>query len=117
MYFEECDVDDLWISIKLENNKSLILVNMYRHQSYTSKTFKENFVNVLDILNEKKKYFIIGSDVNINLFNRDQHICDYLNCISSPCAKQFVDLLMILSYDCSSSSLIDHFYSSFWEIR
>ena len=89
---------------------------MYRHQSSTFKTFKENFLNVLDILNEKKKYFIIGSDANINLFNRDQHTCDYLNCISSG-AQQFVDLLMILCSDCSSSSLIDHFYSSFREIR
>ena len=26
--FEQCDVDDLWISIKLENNKSFIVGNV-----------------------------------------------------------------------------------------
>ena len=111
--FKQCDVDDLWISIKLGNNKHLILGNVYRHPSSTFNTFKENFVKVLDKLNEKKRDFIIGGDVNINLFNRDQRTCDYLNCVSSAVAKQFVDSPTRLSSDCSSSSLIDHVYSSF----
>ena len=38
----------------------------------------------------KRKKNIIGGDVNINLFNRDQCTCDYLNCVSSAGAKQFV---------------------------
>ena len=42
--FKQCDVDDLWISIKLGNNKHLILGNVYRHLSSTFNTFKENFV-------------------------------------------------------------------------
>ena len=37
-----CDVDDLWISIKLENNKSFIVSNIYRHPSSGIDTFKEN---------------------------------------------------------------------------
>ena len=76
MSFKQCDVDDLWISIKLRNNKHLILGNVYRHPSSTFNTFKENFVKVLDKLNEKKRDFIIGGDVNINLFSRDQRTCD-----------------------------------------
>ena len=53
--FEQCDVDDLWISIKLENNKSFIVGNVYRHPSSGIDTLKKNFLNVLDLLNEKKK--------------------------------------------------------------
>ena len=85
---------------------------MYRHPSTTFNTFKENFLKVLDILNEKKRFYNRG-DVNIILFNRDQLTCDYLNCISSAGAKKFVDSPARLSSDCSSSFLIDHVYYSF----
>ena len=59
VFFEQCDVDDLLISIKLENNKYLVLGNVYRHPSSTLNTFKENFLKVLDILNEKKKILMV----------------------------------------------------------
>ena len=68
VFFEQCDKDDLWISIKLENNKSFIIGNVYRHPSSGINTFKENFLNVLDLLNEKKKCYIIGGDIN-NKYN------------------------------------------------
>ncbi len=48
-------------------------------------------LNVLDLLNEKKKCYIIGGDININLFSGDQHTRDNLDCISSAGALQFVD--------------------------
>ena len=60
-----------------------------------------------------KKYFFISGDINLNLFNRDQCTCDYLDCISSAGARQFVDYPTTLSSECSSSSLIDHVFSSF----
>ena len=53
VFFEQCDVDDLWINVKIENNKSLIFGNVYRQQRSAFNTLKESFLNVLDILNEK----------------------------------------------------------------
>ena len=69
--FEQCNVDDLWISIKLENNKSFVVGNVYRHPSSGIVTFKENLLNVLDLINNKKKCYTICGDININLFTRD----------------------------------------------
>ena len=74
---------------------------------------KKKILNVSDLLNEKNKYYIIGGDININLFNRDQRTFDYLECISSAGALQFVDSPTRYSADYSSSSLIDHIYSNF----
>ena len=74
------------ISIELENNKYFKVDNVYRHPSSAIDTFKENFNNVLDLTNEMKKCYIIGCDININLFVTDQSTCDYLNCISSASA-------------------------------
>ena len=51
--FVQCDVDDLLISVKLKNNKSFRVSNVYRHLSSAFDTFKENFFNILDISNEK----------------------------------------------------------------
>ena len=64
-------------------------------------------------MNEYKKRFFIDGDINLNLFNRGQCTCDYLDCISSAGALQFVDLPTRHSADYLSSSLIDHVYSSF----
>ena len=47
------------------------------------------------------------------MLNRDQRTCDYLDCISSAGALQFVDSPTRHSADYSSCSLIDHVYSSF----
>ena len=66
MSFEQCDVDDLWISIKLKNNKSFIVGSVYRLPSTAFDTFKENSLNVLDLTNKKNKYYTIGGDININ---------------------------------------------------
>ena len=41
---EQSDVDDLWISIKLENNKYFIVRNVYRHPSTAFDTFKGKFL-------------------------------------------------------------------------
>ena len=49
--FEHCDVDDLWISIKLENNECFLICNVYRHPSSAIDTFKTIFLNFLDLLN------------------------------------------------------------------
>ena len=42
--FEQCDVDDLWIFIKLKNNKYFIVGNVYRRPSSAIDTFKENSI-------------------------------------------------------------------------
>ena len=86
---------------------------MYRHPSSTFSNFEEIFLKVLRILNEKR-FCNWWYNVNINLFKRDQCTCDFLNCISSAGAKQFVYSPTKLSSYCFSSSLIYLFYSSFW---
>ena len=67
----------------------------------------------MDLINEKKKSYIIGGDINTNLFNGDQRTCDYLDCISSSGALKFVNSPTRHSADYSSCSLIDHVFSSF----
>ena len=85
---------------------------MYRHPSSVFALFEKNFLHVLDFLNERKKDYVIGGDVNINLLKCDQHTIDYLNCISSVGVKQFVNSPTRYSADFSSNSLIDHVYSN-----
>ena len=91
--------------------KKFIVGNVYRHSNSAFDAFKEIFLNVLDLLN--KKYYIIGGVVSINLVNRDQRICDYLNCIYSAYGLQFVGSPTRHSANHSSSSLINHVYSRF----
>ena len=62
---------------------------------------------------ERKQDYIIGCDIKINLINCILRTFDYLDCISSSCAKQFFDSPNKHSADYSFSSLIDHLYSSF----
>ena len=58
-------------ALKLENTKPFIVGNVYRHPSSGIVTFKENLLNVLDLINNKKKCYTICGDININLFTRD----------------------------------------------
>ena len=51
--FEQCDVDDLLVNIKLENNKFVIVGNVYKYPCSALATFKEYFRHVLDLSNEK----------------------------------------------------------------
>ena len=112
MSFNQCDVDDLWINVKLGNSKCVTIGNVYRHPSSVFALFEKNFLHVLDFLNERKKDYVIGGDVNINLLKCDRHTIDYLNCISSVGVKQFVNSPTRYSADFSSNSLIDHVYSN-----
>ena len=111
--FSQCDVDDLWIKFKLESNKSMIVGNLYRHPSSSFTLFQENFLRVLDSLNDKNKDFIIGGDININLLKCDQRTSDYLDCISCAGVRQVVNSPTRCSSDFSLSSLIDHVYTNF----
>ena len=45
--FEQCDVDDLLVNIKLENNKFVIVGNVYRHPSSVFAILHKNFGNFL----------------------------------------------------------------------
>ena len=89
--FGESDVDNLWLKVKLSNNKSMVVSNLYRHPSSLFTVFQENFVHVLDYFNNKNRDFIIGGYVNINLLKTDQHIVEYLECISYAGARQVVN--------------------------
>ena len=48
VFFSQCGVDDLWIKLKLENNKSMIVGNLYRHPSSSFVQLQENFLRILD---------------------------------------------------------------------
>ena len=85
VFFSQCDVDDLLIKLKLGNNKSIIVGNLYRHPSSSFVQFQENFLRILDYLNGRNKDYIIGGDVNINLLKTDQRTIDYLECILCGC--------------------------------
>ena len=113
VFFIQCDVEDLLLKLKLGNNKSIIVGNLYRHPSSSFVQFQENFLRILDYLNGRNKDYIIGGDVNINLLKTDQRTIDYLECISCAGARQVVNTLTRYSCDYLSSSLIDHVYTSF----
>ena len=39
VFFGQSDVDDLWLKVKLGNNKSMIVGNLYRHLSSSFTVF------------------------------------------------------------------------------
>ena len=72
MSLNQCDVDDVWINVKLGNSKCVIVGNLYRHPSSVFALFEKNFLRALDYLCERKKDYVIGGDVNINLLKCDR---------------------------------------------
>ena len=49
---------------------------MYKHQSTTISAFQEDFMRVIDCLNEKNKHFVIGGYINTSMLKCDQCIVD-----------------------------------------
>ena len=49
-----CNLDDLWINVKLVNSICVIIGNVNRNTSYMFALFKKNFLNAIDFLNDRK---------------------------------------------------------------
>ena len=47
VFFGQSDMDDLLLKVMIGNNKSMVVGNLYRHQSSSFTVFQEKFVRVL----------------------------------------------------------------------
>ena len=83
---DECE--DLWLQVKLLNNKQFTTAAIYRHPRHNFEQFQYALLNSIEKLNKLNyKYYILG-DFNLNLLQ-------YHN---DPKIKLYVDLLSF--YDC-----------------
>ena len=93
-----------------KNNKTFIVLGVYRHPNGEIKEFVEMLEKILEEVRKEKKYVIIAGDFNINLanFNRNNDIKNYLN---SLLINDFIPtILMPTRITLNTATLIDHIY-------
>jgi len=108
----KCDrCEDVWIELKINNNKNLIVGSMYRHPSNVFKQFENEFINIIKTFKTNQKYIVLG-DFNINYrsLNAQQNIRNYDDHINSFGCSQLIDKPTKITQ--SSNTIIDHIYTS-----
>ena len=102
--------EDLWISIKNENN--FVLGVIYRHPKNSYANFRDSLCKSLDILNKSKTDYVIVGDINIDFlkYNIATNITRYANALNSVGCNFFIDKATRITSN--SASCIDHVYSN-----
>ena len=104
--------EDLWIEIKDQYKKSIIIGVLYFHPGNSVPDFQNSFENLILSLNKSKKPIFITGDFNIDSMNAKHDT--FFKSISTLGLgfQQLVSSPTHYSHINSSFSLIDHFYSN-----
>ena len=108
---ENCD--DIWVELTLYKNKKLIIGNIYRNPSPKFDTFQTKFSDTIDKLINQNISFIIGGDLNIDLFRDKDHL-NFKDQIKSLGIRQTVICPTRITWK-SKLTLLDHIYTSILE--
>ena len=107
------DCEDIWIELSIPKHKKITFGVIYRHPRHNFDNFMNKFCTILeDITNSN---FIIGGDINIDLFKDNNNITEYIGKILSYGCIQTVKSATRYSSDFKSKSLIDHVYTNLKE--
>ena len=108
--FEVSGCENIWIDVKLNNNKSLVIGTVYtgRHPNQNPSFFIEKFSEILHLLNVKNSTCFVLGDININgnKSKMSTHAVDYTNILKSYSFSQLIDKQTRVT-DLSQSN-IDH---------
>ena len=106
--FEVSGCENIWIDVKLNNNKNLVIGTVYRHPKQNPSFFIEKFSEILHLLNvDNATCFILGDmNININKSKMPTHAVDYTNILKSYFFFQLIDKPTGVTD--FSQSIIDH---------
>ena len=100
--------ENIWIDVKLNNNKNLVIGTVYRHPKQNPSFFIEKFSEILHLLNvNNTTCFVLGyMNININKSKMSTHAVDYTNILKSYSFFQLIDKpTRVTDF---SQSIIDH---------
>ena len=100
--------ENIWIDVKLNNNKNLVIGTVHRHPKQNPSFFIEKFSEILHLLNVNNATCFVLGDMNINI-NKSKmltHAVGYTNILKSYSFFQLIDKPTRLTD--SSQSIIDH---------
>ena len=91
--FKVSGCENIWIYVKLNNNKNLVIGTVYRHPKQNPSFFIEKFSEILHLLNvDNATCFILGDlNININKSEMSTHAVDYTNILESYSFFQLID--------------------------
>ena len=75
--------ENMWISCKLEKNKTLVIGTIYRHNDNDFNLLEHQFISVIDKLNSDNKKYLIGGDFNFDLNKDNNKVFDYIKTLRS----------------------------------
>ena len=97
------DVEDVWLEISDNTNKSLIVGTIYHHRHNDMGKFESAFVKTIKSMKAKQKYLVFG-DINSAVID------NYFNHLRNWRCIQLIDKPTRITQ--SSSTVIDHIYTN-----
>ena len=84
--------EDIWIDVKMDKNKKVVIGAIYRHPKSNFIDFQTSFVNTIELLNALSATYYIAGDINIDLSKSDNNanIADYVNTLHSMGCSQVI---------------------------
>ena len=100
--------ENIWIDVKLNNDKNLVIGIVYRHRKQNPSSFIEKFSEILHLLNIENSTCFVLEDININISKSKipTHAMDYSNILKSYSFSQLIDKPTRVTD--LSQSIIDH---------
>ena len=104
--------EDIWIDVKMDNNKKVVIGAIYRHPKSNFIDFQTSFVNTIELLNALSATYYIAGDINIDLSKSDKNanVADYVNTLHSMVCSQVIASPTRIT--ANFSSLLDHIYTN-----
>lgn len=109
------DCEDLWIEIKRNKGKNVILGVIYRHPRHSFKQFQEKLCNTLEKITLENKNVYMCGDYNIDILriNKSAPIRFFYNSIMSYSCRLVIDKPTRITS--GSATIIDHIYTNDFE--
>ena len=102
--------EEIWAELAIPGKKSIIIGSLYRHPSNQIIDFQDNLLKTIETLNELKKHYIIGGDININLLSNKNLVNTYKNELLSQGILQLTQAPTRIQNN--QISLLDHIYTN-----
>ena len=77
------------VQIHLNDNSKLMLIAIYRLQFISSKTFLDEFTELLEMLNTSTEHFVLSGDINFHLETEDHY---------AACLKEIFTMFNLVQY-------------------
>jgi len=105
--------ESLFIEIPTSSGKPFIIGVIYRHPTYASQSFQDEFVKLVTHLQNNNYDYLIGGDYNINLikYQENPNVSNYVNCLASCDCISLINKPTRFSKN-SKPSLLDHIYTN-----